>query len=42
MPLKGDKKKKQTMKMAKKEEDPVHKSGGKARKKWSEGKFRTS
>uniref|UniRef100_H0W359 40S ribosomal protein S25 n=1 Tax=Cavia porcellus TaxID=10141 RepID=H0W359_CAVPO len=33
-----DKKKKDAKKLAKKDKDPVNKSGGKAKKKWSKGK----
>ena len=40
MPPKDDKKKKDAGKSAKKDKDPVNKSGGKARKKWSKGKVR--
>ncbi|ELK12913.1 40S ribosomal protein S25 [Pteropus alecto] len=36
---KDDKKKKDARKSAKKDKDPVNKSGGKAKKKWSKGKF---
>ena len=39
MPPKDDKKK-DAGKSAKKDKDPVNKSGGKARKKWSKGKVR--
>ena len=35
---KEDKKKKDTWKSAKKDKDPVNKSGDKAKKKWSKGK----
>ena len=38
MPPKDDKKKKDAGKSAKKDKDPVNKSGGKAKKKWSTGK----
>nr|XP_045002681.1 40S ribosomal protein S25-like [Jaculus jaculus] len=39
MPPKGNKKKKESRKSAKKDKDPVYKSGGKAKKKtWSKGK----
>ena len=38
MPPKDDKKKKDAGKSAKKDKDPVNKSGGKAKKKWSKGK----
>jgi small subunit ribosomal protein S25e len=37
---KDKKKKKDTGKSAKKDIDPVNKSGGKAKKKWSKGKVR--
>ncbi|KAB0365936.1 hypothetical protein FD754_010092, partial [Muntiacus muntjak] len=37
-PPKDDKKKKDAGKSAKKDKDPVTKSGGKAKKKWSKGK----
>ena len=40
MPPKDDKKKKDAGKSAKKDKDPVNKSGGKAKKKWSKGKVR--
>ena len=40
MPPKDDKKKKDAGKSAKKDRDPVNKSGGKAKKKWSKGKVR--
>ncbi|XP_043859225.1 40S ribosomal protein S25-like [Dromiciops gliroides] len=40
MPPKDDKKKKDAAKSAKKDKDPVNKSGGKAKKKWSKGKVR--
>uniref|UniRef100_A0A2K5RPZ5 40S ribosomal protein S25 n=1 Tax=Cebus imitator TaxID=2715852 RepID=A0A2K5RPZ5_CEBIM len=40
MPSKDDKKKKDAGKSAKKDKDPVNKSGGKAKKKWSKGKLR--
>ncbi|XP_074818154.1 LOW QUALITY PROTEIN: small ribosomal subunit protein eS25-like [Natator depressus] len=42
MPPKDDKKKKDVGKSAKKDKDPVNKSGGKAKKKkkWSKGKVR--
>ena len=39
MPPKDDKKK-DAGKLAKKDKDPVNKSGGKAKKKWSKGKVR--
>ena len=39
MPPKDDKKKKDAGKSAKKDKDPVNKSGGKAKKKWSKGKL---
>ena len=39
MPLKDDKKKKDAGKSARKDKDPVNKSGGQAKKKkWPEGK----
>ncbi|KAH0513443.1 40S ribosomal protein S25 [Microtus ochrogaster] len=38
MPPKDDKKKKDARKSGKKDKDPVNKSGGKAKKKWSKGK----
>ncbi|CAD7679792.1 unnamed protein product [Nyctereutes procyonoides] len=38
MPPKDDKKKKDARKTAKKDKDPVNKSGGKDKKKWSKGK----
>ena len=38
MPPKDDKKKKDAGKSTKKDKDPVNKSGGKAKKKWSKGK----
>lgn len=39
MPAKGDKKEKDARNSAKKDKDPVNKSGGKAqKKKWSKGK----
>ncbi|XP_038934114.1 small ribosomal subunit protein eS25-like [Rattus norvegicus] len=38
MPPKDDKKKKDAGKSAKKDKDPINKSGGKAKKKWSKGK----
>ena len=40
LPPKDDKKKKDAGKLAKKDKDPVNKSGGKAKKKWSKGKIR--
>ena len=40
MPPKDDKKKKDARKSAKKDKDPVTKSGDKAKKKWSKGKVR--
>ncbi|XP_051031362.1 40S ribosomal protein S25-like [Phodopus roborovskii] len=40
MPPKNDKKKKDAGKLAKKDKDPVNKSGGKAIKKWSKGNVR--
>ncbi|XP_042550098.1 40S ribosomal protein S25-like [Dipodomys spectabilis] len=40
MPPKDDKKKENAWKSAKKDKDPVNKSGGKAKKKWSKGKVR--
>ncbi|KAK7810727.1 hypothetical protein U0070_027455 [Myodes glareolus] len=40
MPPKEDKKKKDAGKSAKKDKDPVNKSSGKAKKKWSKGKVR--
>uniref|UniRef100_A0A2K6TH66 40S ribosomal protein S25 n=1 Tax=Saimiri boliviensis boliviensis TaxID=39432 RepID=A0A2K6TH66_SAIBB len=39
MPPKDDKKKKDARKSVKKDKDPVNKSGGKAKKKWSKGKL---
>ncbi|CAM2107813.1 unnamed protein product [Caretta caretta] len=43
MPPKDDKKKKDAGKSAKKDKDPVNKSGGKAKKKkWSKGKVEDS
>ncbi|XP_054582448.1 40S ribosomal protein S25-like [Eptesicus fuscus] len=40
MPPKDDKKKKDAGKSARKDKDPMNKSGGKAKKKWSKGKVR--
>ncbi|GCB70090.1 hypothetical protein scyTo_0001192 [Scyliorhinus torazame] len=40
MPPKDDKKKKDGGKGGKKDKDPVNKTGGKAKKKWSKGKVR--
>ena len=41
MPAKGDKKEKDARNSAKKDKDPVNKSGGKSKKKkWSKGKSR--
>ncbi|XP_054843528.1 40S ribosomal protein S25-like [Eublepharis macularius] len=40
MPPKDDKKKEDVGKLVKKDKDPINKSGGKAKKKWSKGKVR--